>query len=95
VNSFIPFRGILREVSGASEHQRRIRAAIQAGLARRGFLKGVGETHGCKYPARSATRANVAEWMAKRQAEEEAKAERKSGGDEAGDTAEPADQPTS
>jgi hypothetical protein len=79
VKSFIPFRGIIREVSGAKEHQRRIRAAIQAGLARRGFLKGVGEVRRCKYPARPATRENVAELLAKRQAEEEAKAEHKNG----------------
>ena len=79
VGSFIPFRGVIREVSGANEHRRRQRAAIQAGLARRGFLKGVGQLRGCKYPGRPATRANVAEWMAARQAEQEAKAERKRG----------------
>lgn len=54
VGSFIPFRGIVREVSGANAHERRVQAAIQAGLARRGFLKGVGQSRGCRYPARPA-----------------------------------------
>jgi hypothetical protein len=65
VGSFIPFRGIIREVSGASEHARRTRAAIQAGLARRGFLKGVGQERGCKYPGRPATRKDIDEWLAR------------------------------
>ncbi|KHK90987.1 hypothetical protein [Novosphingobium malaysiense] len=51
VTSFIPFRGLIREVSGANDQDRRVNAAIQAGLTRRGFLKGVGEARGCKYPA--------------------------------------------
>lgn len=51
VASFIPFRGLIREVSGANEQDRKVNAAIQAGLARRGFLKGVGAAKGCAYPA--------------------------------------------
>jgi len=54
VGSFIPFRGIIREVSGASSEERKLQAAIAAGMARRGFLKGVGMTKGCKYPGRPA-----------------------------------------
>lgn len=54
VTSFIPFRGIIREVSGASAEERRVQAAIAAGMARRGFLKGVGMTKGCRYPGRPA-----------------------------------------
>jgi len=69
VGSFIPFRGLIREVSGANKQELRIRAAIQAGIARRGFLKGVGQSRGCKHPGRPATRANVAQWMAERQAD--------------------------
>jgi hypothetical protein len=76
VGSFIPFRGLIREVSGANEHDRKVRAAIQAGLARRGFLKGVGLSRGCKYPARPATREIIASYMAQRQAEQEAKADK-------------------
>jgi len=52
VGSFIPFRGILREVTGAASHDRALRAAYTAGMVRRGFLKGVGLGRGCKYPAR-------------------------------------------
>jgi hypothetical protein len=54
VASFIPFRGILRELSGAAEHQRAFQAAIYAGAVRRGYLKGLGEQKGCPYPARPA-----------------------------------------
>jgi hypothetical protein len=55
VGSFIPFRGIIREVSGANDQRRRMQLAIEAGMARRAFLKGVGQERGCRYPARSAT----------------------------------------
>lgn len=54
VASFIPFRGILRELSGAAEHQREFQAAIYAGAVRRGYLKGLGQQKGCAYPARPA-----------------------------------------
>ena len=55
VGSFIPFRGIIREVSGANNRERELQAAIIAGMARRAFLKGTGQAKGCRYPARSAT----------------------------------------
>ena len=48
VNSLIPFRGVIREVSGAAPAQRAKNAAIDAGLARRGFLRGVHRKQGCK-----------------------------------------------
>lgn len=54
VASFIPFRGILRELTGAAEHQRNFQAAIYAGAVRRGYLKGLGEQRNCPYPARPA-----------------------------------------
>lgn len=57
VGSFIPFRGLIREVSGASNRERELQAAIMAGVARRSFLKGMGQARGCRYPARSATLA--------------------------------------
>jgi hypothetical protein len=59
VGSFIPFRGLIREVSGANTHERRLQAAIDAGIARRAFLKGYGQARGCRYPARAAT---LTEW---------------------------------
>ena len=55
VGSFIPFRGVIRELSGASEQERRVQAAFYAGTARRSFLKGVGLQRGCGWPARPAT----------------------------------------
>lgn len=73
VGSFIPFRGIIREVSGANAHDRAVRAAIQAGMTRRGFLKGIGESKRCNYPARPATQAVIAAVMADRDAAQAAK----------------------
>lgn len=57
VGSFIPFRGLIREVSGASSRERELQSAVMAGVARRAFLKGTGQARGCRYPARSATLA--------------------------------------
>ncbi|WP_298198902.1 hypothetical protein [Novosphingobium sp.] len=57
VGSFIPFRGVIREISGANESERRLQYAIYAGSARRAFLKGVGLQRGCPWPARPATPA--------------------------------------
>ncbi|WP_242096257.1 hypothetical protein [Sphingomonas sp. CROZ-RG-20F-R02-07] len=48
VNSLIPFRGIVREVSGASAAERRKTAAIDAGIARRGFLRGLQSARRCR-----------------------------------------------
>ncbi|WP_298304732.1 hypothetical protein [uncultured Erythrobacter sp.] len=52
VGSFIPFRGIVREVSGANKRRNATRFAYTAGIARRSYLKGLGEGRGCSYPAR-------------------------------------------
>ncbi len=60
VASFIPFRGLIREISGANAQNRKLQDAIEAGIARRAFLKGYGEARGCRYPARSATPAAMA-----------------------------------
>lgn len=54
VGSFIPFRGIIREISGANDHEYNFREAIGAGMMRRAYLKGLGEARGCPYPARPA-----------------------------------------
>ena len=48
VNSIIPFRSLVREVTGAAPADRRLRAAIDAGFARRGYLRGVYATRGCR-----------------------------------------------
>lgn len=48
VNSLIPFRGIVRAVSGASAAEQRKNAAIDAGVARRGFLRGLQIARRCR-----------------------------------------------
>tara|TARA_R110000772_G_scaffold41357_3_gene96020 strand:+ start:1603 stop:2235 length:633 start_codon:yes stop_codon:yes gene_type:complete len=48
LGGFIPFRGVVREVSGANANRRRMERAIYAGVARRGFLKGYAEAKQCK-----------------------------------------------
>jgi hypothetical protein len=48
VNSVIPFRGLVREVSGAANVDRRYAAAVVAGATRRGWLKGMATVRGCK-----------------------------------------------
>jgi hypothetical protein len=48
VNSVIPFRSLVRELSGAADQQRRLEAAVDAGIARRGFLRGVHRARGCR-----------------------------------------------
>ncbi len=47
VNSLIPFRGLVREISGAGPQERRLQAAITAGIARRGYLRGLASAKGC------------------------------------------------
>jgi hypothetical protein len=48
VNSLIPFRGLVREISGAAPQERRLQAAVTAGIARRGYLRGLAAAKGCK-----------------------------------------------
>ena len=48
VNGLIPFRGIIRELSGAAPAQRRMNSAVDAGIARRGFLRGLYVAKRCK-----------------------------------------------
>jgi hypothetical protein len=48
VQGFIPFRGVIREVTGAAAAQRQWDAAVDAGIARRGFLRGVARSRGCR-----------------------------------------------
>lgn len=51
VGSFIPFRGVIREISGAAGAKRRYDAAVDAGIARRGYLRGVARSRSCKLSA--------------------------------------------
>lgn len=82
VGTFIPFRSLIREVSGANKQEREILAAIQVGLARRGFLKGVGAARGCKYPASPATESIVAQRAAALAKESEDEQAQRGKGDE-------------
>lgn len=49
---WIPYRSVLRRVTGATAHEREVRQAFEAGRIRRAFLKGVGGAFQCPYPAR-------------------------------------------
>lgn len=48
INTIIPFRGLVREMTGAAEAQRRFEDALDAGYSRRGFLRGVQTTRKCR-----------------------------------------------
>lgn len=48
---FIPFRGLVRQATGATAHEKRVRKAYEKGLQRRAFLKGAGLSYGCQPPA--------------------------------------------
>ncbi|KRA57337.1 hypothetical protein ASD89_06580 [Caulobacter sp. Root656] len=50
INTIIPFRSIVRELTGAAPADRRMNAAVDAGLARRGFLRGVHANRKCRTP---------------------------------------------
>lgn len=47
----IPFRGWIRKLTGAEQHDSYVTDAITAGAVRRGYLKGLGEARGCPPPA--------------------------------------------
>ena len=48
---FIPYRSIVRFATGASEHERKLRAAYERGMRKRAYLKGIGASLGCAPPA--------------------------------------------
>lgn len=43
----LPFRGVVRRLSGAEQRDRELRAYVLAGIVRRAFLKGVAQAHDC------------------------------------------------
>jgi len=51
VSDVIPMRSWIRKLSGAERRDREVQEAIAAGIARRSYLKGVGQARGCKPPA--------------------------------------------
>jgi len=56
-----------------------MRAAVHSGLARLGFLKGVGLARGCAYPARPASQRDIARYAAAQDAAEKAQTALESG----------------
>jgi predicted small secreted protein len=51
VTDFIPFRSVVRQISGATAWERRLRDAYERGIQRRAYLKGIGASMGCAPPA--------------------------------------------
>jgi len=54
--SFIPFRGVVRRVSGSQARDEALRQAILSGYVRRAYLKGIHLQLGCSPPAVTASR---------------------------------------
>ena len=48
---WIPFRGVVRRLTGAEQHKDAVEDAVQAGAVRRAYLKGLGLERACPYPA--------------------------------------------
>lgn len=67
VGMLIPYRGLIRNLSGAERHERAFRDAIAAGLMRRAYLKGLGQGMDCPYPARPAPPEMIAATILKRE----------------------------
>lgn len=56
-SDIIPFRSWVRKLTGAERHDKLVQRAIMAGMVRRAYLKGLGESKGCKPPATPMHRA--------------------------------------
>ena len=52
VTGWIPYRGLLREATGAATHLRKYNQAYKIGAQRRTYLKGYGLAMSCELPAR-------------------------------------------
>lgn len=50
----LPFRGVVRRITGAHDRDAAIRRAVLAGMVRRGYLKGMAEERGCNDPVQQA-----------------------------------------
>ncbi len=48
---WIPFRGLIREATGAAAHAKRRDRAFRVGAERRAYLKGLGTAMACQWPA--------------------------------------------
>jgi hypothetical protein len=59
---WIPYRSWMRRLTGAERHSKAVASAIQAGLVRRAFLKGIGEQAHCAFPASPLTPVAAGSW---------------------------------
>ena len=59
VTGFIPYRSVLRQASGASAHERKLREVYDRGAQKRAYLKGIGASKGCAPPAAPDPRAGI------------------------------------
>ena len=50
-SDLIPFRSVVRRLTGAEKNAQEMRDALKAGDVRRAYLKGLGLERGCAYPA--------------------------------------------
>ena len=48
MGDLIPFRGVVRQVSGAKKRERNMREAFRVGNVRRGYLKGIAAERDCE-----------------------------------------------
>ena len=71
LTALIPYRSVIREVSGANDHAELFGEAIAAGMMRRAYLKGLGEAMDCPYPARPAPPELIARTILPPQAPEQ------------------------
>ena len=51
IQALSPYDGFVRLLSGAQKHDQLVMSAINAGAARRAYLKGLGESRACPAPA--------------------------------------------
>ncbi|MBY9066974.1 hypothetical protein K1X12_08685 [Hyphomonas sp. WL0036] len=49
---WIPFRGLVRQATGAASHEKKVARAFTLGAQQRAYLKGYGMALGCEQPAR-------------------------------------------
>ena len=47
MGDLIPFRGVVRRLSGATKEERELREFYRIGIVRRGFLRGISDERGC------------------------------------------------
>lgn len=53
----LPFRGVIRKVSGAERLDRETALAVLSGMVRRGYLKGLASADGCDLPVNTTSAA--------------------------------------